>query len=69
MKRALPGHIAEDVGGGAHGHDGGRRDIEDRLGSGDESVLTSALWNHQRERWRLAVEYLADEVEAQLQGK
>ena len=28
-----------------------------------ESVLTSASWHHRRERWRLGVEYFADELE------
>jgi uncharacterized repeat protein (TIGR01451 family) len=46
-----------------------RHDREDRIGAAampgtaDQTVLTSALWRHQRNRWRLGVEYLADEVE------
>jgi len=46
-----------------------RHDREDRSGSAvlpgaaDESVLTSGMWRHQRERWQLAVEYQANETE------
>jgi hypothetical protein len=49
-----------------------RHDREDKTGTAatpgaaDETVLTSAMWRHQQKRWRLAVEYLADEVEDSL---
>jgi uncharacterized repeat protein (TIGR01451 family) len=46
-----------------------RHDREEKIGAAaapgaaDRTVLTSALWKHQRERWRLAMEYMTDEVE------
>ena len=48
-----------------------RHDREERTGAtavpgaADEKVLSSAQWRHQQQRWRLDVEYLADEVRGQ----
>ena len=40
-----------------------RTDASAAPGTADEARLSSAQWRHQRERWRLEVEYLGDEAE------